>query len=73
MADPTVAELLELCTSIQSHASRIPVRVNFRGQWEHLTLAEMPAELAVWWAMEFVIRRLTGRRSEEGPPNGIAD
>jgi hypothetical protein len=63
----TSAELLELCTRIQGHPDTIPVRVNIRGKWENLFLSEMPAALAVWWAMQFVIRRITGEPGELPP------
>jgi hypothetical protein len=67
MSDFDKAALIALCTRIQGNATSIPVRVNIDGTWKNLYLSEMPAELAVWWARQFVIRRLVDHEVTPAP------
>jgi len=67
-----VADLVALCTRIQQHANAIPVRVNLAGHWESKYLSELPAELAVWWAMLFVLRRLGVAEADTAPEAAAA-
>jgi hypothetical protein len=69
---PDVGELVELCTRIQQNAHAIPVRVNLAGKWESKYLSELPAELAVWWALQFILRRLLGPSVDETPAERFA-
>lgn len=58
MSDFDKAALLTLCDRLQ-HARDFYVRVNLDAKgWKNVALSEMPAQLAVWWAMHYVKSRL---------------
>lgn len=55
-------EPLAVCLIIQNCAHRIPIRMNLTGEWKDTLLSEMPARLAVWWAIELVKWNLRRKR-----------